>query len=92
MSPTSLLAVATPLSERRRPSPRLVAAGLIVAAGAAGVEQVGGGLTTLGFVLALGALACEACFSLLAVPVLERQGALGVSTWACVFAVPMFAS
>jgi hypothetical protein len=41
--------------------------------------------------LALGALGCEAAFSLLAVPHLTRLGPLAVSTYACLFAVPMLA-
>jgi drug/metabolite transporter (DMT)-like permease len=42
--------------------------------------------------LALGALACEAAFSLLAAPHLERLGPLAVSAYACLFALPMLAA
>jgi drug/metabolite transporter (DMT)-like permease len=59
--------------------------------GAGGVAGVGGGTSAAGILLALGALACEACFSLLAVPFLGRLGPLGVSTYACILAVPMLA-
>jgi drug/metabolite transporter (DMT)-like permease len=86
-----VLAIAGPLLEGRRPSGRVVAAAAVVAAGAAGVQYAGGGLSALGLLLALGALAGEACFSLLAVPHLTRLGPLAVSTYACLFAVPMLA-
>jgi drug/metabolite transporter (DMT)-like permease len=43
------------------------------------------------FGLSLGALAGEAGFTLFAVPVLPRLGALGVSVWSCALAVPMLA-
>ena len=84
-----LLALAGPLMAGRRPSPRIVLASVVVALGAAGVEYAGGELTALGIACALGALACEAAFSLLAVPVLARLGPLAVSAYACAFAVPM---
>jgi drug/metabolite transporter (DMT)-like permease len=64
---------------------------VIVAAGAAGVQWAGGGITATGLALALGALACEAAFSLLAVPHLKRLGPLAVSTYACLLATPMLA-
>jgi drug/metabolite transporter (DMT)-like permease len=84
-----VLAVAGPLLERRPLTPRVILAATIVAAGAAGVQGTGGGITAAGLLLALGALACEAAFSLLAVPHLKRLGPLAVSTYACLFAVPM---
>ena len=68
-----------------------MAAAVIVAAGAAGVEYSGGGLTAVALAFALGALACEAAFSLFAVPALERLGALAVSAYACIAAVPLLA-
>jgi hypothetical protein len=37
-----VLAIAAPLLDGRGPSVRLVAAGIVIAAGAAGVEQAGG--------------------------------------------------
>jgi drug/metabolite transporter (DMT)-like permease len=86
-----VLAIAGPLLEHRRPSPRLVGAGAVVAVGAAGVEQVGGGLSQVGILLALGALACEACFSLIAVPLLKRLTPLELSTCVTLLAVPMAA-
>ena len=47
------------------------------------------GITTAGLALALGALACEAAFSLLAAPRLARLGPLAVSTYACLLALPL---
>ena len=86
-----VLAVAGPLLAGRVVSARVVGAAVVVAAGAAGVQWVDGGITLLGLALALGALACEAAFSLLAAPHLERLGPLAVSAYACLFAVPMLA-
>jgi drug/metabolite transporter (DMT)-like permease len=84
-----VLAVAAPLLDRRPVSGRLLLAGVIVSLGAAGVQWADGGITWLGLGLALGALACEACFSLLAAPHLKRLGPLAVSTYACLFALPL---
>jgi drug/metabolite transporter (DMT)-like permease len=86
-----VLAFAGPLLDGRPVSGRVVAAAVVVAAGAAGVQWAGGGISPTGLLLALGALACEAAFSLLAVPHLARLGPLAVSTYACLFAVPMLA-
>jgi drug/metabolite transporter (DMT)-like permease len=87
-----VLAIAGPLLERRPLSGRVIVAAAVVAAGAAGVQWAGGGVTAAGLMLALGALGCEAAFSLLAVPQLKRLGPLAVSTYACLFAVPMLAA
>ena len=86
-----VLAVAGPLLEGRPVSARVVAAAMVVAVGAAGVQWTDGGITLAGLLLALGALACEAAFSLLAAPHLARLGPLAVSAYACLFAVPMLA-
>ncbi len=86
-----VLAIAGPLLTGRRPLLGVVGAAALVAAGAAIVQYAGGELSGLGLLFALGALACEAAFSLLAVPVLDRLGPLSVSTFACLFAVPMLA-
>ena len=86
-----VLAFAGPLLERRQVTGRVVAAAVVVAAGAAGVQWAGGGISATGLLLALGALACEAAFSLLALPHLARLGPLAVSAYACLFAVPMLA-
>ncbi|MCI2237102.1 EamA family transporter [Paenibacillus sp. TRM 82003] len=78
-----LLALIGPLLERRRPGPRTVAAAAVVTGGAVLVQGFGRSDAT-GLAWALLVLACEAGFTLLAVPVLARHGAWGVSvhaTW-----------
>ena len=87
-----VLAFAAPLLARRAISARVVAAAAVVAFGAAGVQWAGGGITVAGLLLALGALGCEAAFSLLAAPHLARLGPLAVSTYACLFALPILAA
>src|SRR4051812_42911174 len=86
-----LLALARPPQAGRRPQPRVSAAGAMVAAGAAAVQGLGGDVTVAGLAAALGALACEAAFSLLAAPLLSTLGPVSVSTWAVGLAVPMLA-
>jgi drug/metabolite transporter (DMT)-like permease len=86
-----VLAVAAPLLAGRAVSAGVLGAAVVVAVGAAGVQWADGGITVTGLLLAVGALACEACFSLLAAPHLERLGPLAVSAYACLFAVPMLA-
>jgi drug/metabolite transporter (DMT)-like permease len=87
-----VLAVAAPLLDRRPLSGRVLVAGVVVSIGAAGVQWTDGGISSLGLGLALGALACEAAFSLLAAPHLERLGPLAVSAYACLFALPLLAA
>ncbi|HEY6691528.1 MAG TPA: DMT family transporter [Solirubrobacteraceae bacterium] len=84
-----LLALAGPLQARRKVQPRVVAAAVAVAAGAAVVQGLGGEMTAAGLAAALGALACEAAFSLLAAPLLTPLGAVAVSAWAAILAVPL---
>lgn len=73
-----LLALVGPLLGRTRPTPRVVAAAVVVTLGA--VLVTGGGRTdTAGLGYALLTLLCEAGFTLLAVPVLRRLGPHGVS-------------
>lgn len=86
-----VLALAGPLLEGRPLSARVIAAAAVVSVGAAGVQWAGGGVTAAGLLFALGALACEAAFSLLAVPHLQRLGPVALSTYACLFAVPILA-
>jgi drug/metabolite transporter (DMT)-like permease len=86
-----VLALAGPLLERRPVSGRVVVASVVVAAGAAGVQWTDGTITVAGLMLALGALGCEAAFSLLAAPHLARLGPLAVSTYACMLALPLLA-
>ncbi|MGX6606733.1 DMT family transporter [Micromonosporaceae bacterium Da 78-11] len=78
-----LLAVAGPILEGQRPAGRLVVAALVVTAGAALVQGLGRADPT-GLAWAAVTFACEAGFTLLAVPLLGRHGPLGVSvhsTW-----------
>ncbi|GAA0687757.1 DMT family transporter [Kitasatospora atroaurantiaca] len=85
-----LLTVLGPLLERRRPRLRLVAAAGVVVAGAAVTQGFSSG-GPAGFAYALGTLACEAAFSLVALPLLPRLGPVRVSAYVTVLAVPMFA-
>jgi drug/metabolite transporter (DMT)-like permease len=87
-----VLALAGPLLAGRTVSAGVVAAAALVALGAAGVQWAGGGIALAGLLFALGALACEACFTLLAAPHLKRLGPLAVSAYACLFALPMLAA
>jgi drug/metabolite transporter (DMT)-like permease len=83
-----VLAVAAPLMDGRRPARRIVAAAVVVTAGAGVANGLGGG-SLPGLLLALGALAGEVCFSLLAIPLLPRLGAVRVSAYSAAAAVPM---
>ena len=78
-----LLALAGPLLQHRRPRVDVVVAAAVVTVGAVVVQGAGrGDLAGLGY--AALTLGCEAAFTLLAVPVLVRHGAVGVSvhtTW-----------
>ncbi|MBN0042453.1 DMT family transporter [Cellulosimicrobium cellulans] len=87
-SPVVLAAAAA--LRARRVAVRTLAAAVVVTAGVVVVEGGGSG-DPVGVALALGALACEVCFSLLAVPLLPTLGALRVSAYACVLAVPQLA-
>jgi drug/metabolite transporter (DMT)-like permease len=84
-----LLALAGPLQDGRRPELRVVGAAVVVAVGAAVVQGLAGDVTAAGLAAALGALACEAAFSLLAAPLLAPLGPVAVSAWAAALAVPM---
>lgn len=83
-----VLLLADAIRLRRRPSPVLLAGAVLVVIGAALVQ--GGGRTSIeGLTWAAVALACEAAFTLLAVPVLGRLGAVGVSIHTCWIAALM---
>lgn len=73
-----LLGVLGPMLQRQSPHRRIVLAAVVVTAGAAGVEGAGHA-DAAGAAWAVLALVCEAGFTLLAVPVLGRHGAWGVS-------------
>ncbi|MEV8510562.1 DMT family transporter [Actinoplanes sp. NPDC051475] len=78
-----LLAIAGPLLDGRTPSRTVPAAAVVVTAGAALVQGLGR-TDGAGVAWAAVAFACEAAFTLLAVPVLGRHGPAGVSvhtTW-----------
>jgi drug/metabolite transporter (DMT)-like permease len=84
-----LLAVAGPLLEGRAVAARFVLAAVVVTAGA-GLVQGFGRTDAVGLLWALVTFACEAGFTLLAVPVLGRHGALGVSVHATWMAAALF--
>jgi drug/metabolite transporter (DMT)-like permease len=78
-----VLVLAESVRTRRRPSSLLLIGAVLVVVGAA-LVQGGGRTSPEGAAWAVVALACEAAFTLLAVPVLGRLGAIGVSvhtTW-----------
>ena len=78
-----VLLIADSVRLRRRPSPLLLVGAMLVVIGAA-LVQGGGRASAEGLAWAAVALSCEAAFTLLAVPVLGRIGAIGVSihtTW-----------
>ncbi|MER7822273.1 EamA family transporter [Streptomyces sp. NPDC096097] len=76
-----LLGLLGPVLEGRRPSRRVLLAAPVVVAGAVLVEGTGR-TDAAGVAWAALALGCEAAFTLLAVPVLRRHGAWGVSVHA----------
>jgi drug/metabolite transporter (DMT)-like permease len=84
-----LLALLGPALARRRPSLRVVLAAVVVTCGAAVVHGLGRS-DAVGLMWALVVMASEAGFTLLAVPVLRRHGALGVSVWTTALAIPAF--
>lgn len=81
---------AQPLLERRRLSPVVLAAALVVTCGAALVTGVGRS-DGLGLAWAVVVLCCAAGFGLLAAPVLRRHGPWGVSVHATWLAAVVFA-
>jgi drug/metabolite transporter (DMT)-like permease len=87
-----VLAIVGPLVSGEALSRRVVAAAAIVTVGVAGVQWGEPRFSVLGLLLAIGALACEAAFSLLAVPLLGRLRPIGVATYASALAVPILAA
>jgi drug/metabolite transporter (DMT)-like permease len=83
-----VLALVAPLLARARPSGRVLAAAAAVVAGATVTSGLGSGNLT-GLLYAVGALACEACFSLLAIPLLPRLGPIRVSAYTQAVAIPL---
>ncbi|MBO3752263.1 DMT family transporter [Streptosporangiaceae bacterium NEAU-GS5] len=83
------LAVLAPLTSGRQTiSPRVLAAAIVVVTGATLVTGFGTGTLT-GLLWSIGALACEVCFSLLALPLLPKLGAIRVSAYSAAIAVPL---
>jgi drug/metabolite transporter (DMT)-like permease len=85
-----LLAAIGPLLEGRGPAPAVLAGAVVVTVGA-GLVQGMGRTDGIGLLWAVVAFACEAAFTLLAVPVLGRHGAVGVSVHATWLAAVMLA-
>jgi drug/metabolite transporter (DMT)-like permease len=83
------LATVGPLLEGHRPRAQVLAAAGVVSAGAVVVEGIGR-CDTVGLLWALVVFACEAGFTLLAVPVLGRHGPAGVSVHTTWIAAAMF--
>ena len=77
-----VLAVAVAISHRRAPSRRMMVAAVVVVMGALIVQGLGHS-DGAGLLKSLGALAAEAAFSLLALPLLPRLGPGLVSMYAC---------
>ncbi len=86
----AVLALAGPLLEGTRPRTAAVAAALMVTCGA-GLVQGLGRTDAIGVAWAVVVFGCEAAFTLLAIPVLGRHGAWGVSVHATWLATVMFA-
>jgi drug/metabolite transporter (DMT)-like permease len=84
-----LLAVAGPLLEGTRPRGQAIAAALVVTGGAVLVQGVGR-TDGIGLGWAVVVFACEAMFTLLAIPVLRRHGPWGVSAHTTWLAAVMF--
>jgi drug/metabolite transporter (DMT)-like permease len=83
-----LLGVIGPLLERQPPRRQILLAAVVVTAGSVLVEGTGR-TDAIGLGWAIVALLCEASFTLLAVPVLPRHGAWGVSVHAVWMATVM---
>lgn len=84
-----LLAVLGPVLEGRGPAPTVIAAAVVVTCGAALVQGVGRA-DAAGLGWAVVTFACEAAFTLMAVPLLGRHGPLGVSVHATWLAAVLF--
>ncbi|GAA1584016.1 DMT family transporter [Kribbella sancticallisti] len=83
-----VLAIAGPALNRRRLSRRVLFAAMIVVAGTALTSGLGTA-DAAGVLLSIGALVCEACFTLLALPLLIRYGPIRVSAYTAALAAPM---
>jgi drug/metabolite transporter (DMT)-like permease len=84
-----VLAVLGPLLEGRGPAPMVLAAAVVVTCGA-GLVQGLGRADGVGLAWAVVTFACEAAFTLMAVPLFRRHGPLGVSVHATWLAALLF--
>ena len=84
-----VLAVLGPVLEGRGPAPMVLAAAVVVTCGAALVQGVGRA-DGIGLFWAFVTFACEAAFTLMAVPLFARHGPLGVSVHATWLAAVLF--
>jgi drug/metabolite transporter (DMT)-like permease len=87
--PVALAAIG-PVLEGHGPRARVLAAAVVVSAGAIVVEGFGRA-DAIGLAWAVTVFVCEAGFTLLAVPVLGRHGPVGVSVHTTAIAAAMFA-
>ena len=81
--------IAGPLLAGEPIRPALLVAAVGVTVGAAVIQGAGGQMPPGALGLAVAALACEACFGLLARPLIPVFGPAGVSAWIALLAVPM---
>ncbi|WP_239513869.1 DMT family transporter [Streptosporangium sp. 'caverna'] len=73
-----------------RPTPRVIGAATVVVSGATLATGLGSG-DLPGLLWSLVALFCEVCFSLLAIPLLPKLGAVRISAYTATLAVPLLA-
>jgi len=92
-SPVVLAVLGAPRVGGRLPRPRPVVLGGAALASAGVVVLHGGGHTsTTGLLLAVGVLACEVSFTLVAAPLLPVLGPACVSAWSCALAAGLLAT
>jgi drug/metabolite transporter (DMT)-like permease len=75
---------------REWPAAHVLVGALVVTIGVALIEGAGR-VSPVGLLLAVGVLACELAFSLLALPLLARLGPVRMSAYGCLLSVPMLA-
>lgn len=86
-----VLAIAGPLLAGGALSARIVVSAVLTVTGIGLIQFLDPGSVS-GLLLAGGALVCECCFSLIAVPLLPSIGPRRLSAFACLAAAPMLAS
>lgn len=85
-----VLAIAGPLAQGSRPSPRVVSGALVVSVGAVAVTGWGHG-NAIGISMAVTMVACETAFTVFGARALPRMGAWSYSAATCVVATIVFA-